>query len=715
MSLRQLSIQWKITLLAGLCLAAIVTLLVGLSLYRMTHTSELVKASSTQMLTQAAQARIEAQGTVQAQNIRRQFTEAYQYGAGYARQVLFLREQATKRGVDARELRQELATLVQNALRGKPELLGLSLVFQPDGLDNQDARFVDQAALGSNPQGRFALYWSQPRAGQLTATTLPESDMTDTRVGPSGEPANTWWACPNRTRQVCVSEPYFYEVEGQQVLMTSIVFPLMVADRVMGTLSVDINLDSLQALSVEASRGLYEGRTQVGILSPGGLLAGYSGDASKLATRFDQVDTVQGAELTRLLGEGQPLSLLQNTDHLKVLATFAPIPGGKRWGVMLDAPKQVLTEPADALEQELDQLNTQGTWLELALGIGAALLGLLLVWLLARGVTRPILGVAAMLKDIASGEGDLTRRLQYAKQDELGQLAGWFNRFLDKLQPIVAEVKQSVTAARGNAEQSAAIASQTSAGMEQQFRQVDQAATASQEMSATAQDVARSAAQAAQAAREADQATREGLAVIDKTTTGIDALANEMNSAMDQVGGLARNSEQIGSVLEVIRSIAEQTNLLALNAAIEAARAGEAGRGFAVVADEVRNLARRTQESVEETRQVIEALQAGTHEVVSAMEGSHRQAQGSVEQVNHAVSALQRIGEAVSVISDMNLQIASAAEEQSAVAEEINHNIATIRDVTESLSEQAGEAARVSQSLNGLANQQQGLMDQFRV
>ncbi|MGE8046167.1 methyl-accepting chemotaxis protein [Pseudomonas monteilii] len=251
--------------------------------------------------------------------------------------------------------------------------------------------------------------------------------------------------------------------------------------------------------------------------------------------------------------------------------------------------------------------------------------------------------------------------------------------------------------------------------MEQQFRQVDQAATASQEMSATAQDVARSAAQAAQAAREADQATREGLAVIDRTTTGIDALAHEMNSAMDQVGGLARNSEQIGSVLEVIRSIAEQTNLLALNAAIEAARAGEAGRGFAVVADEVRNLARRTQESVEETRQVIEALQAGTHDVVSAMEGSHRQAQDSVEQVNHAVSALQRIGEAVSVISDMNLQIASAAEEQSAVAEEINHNIATIRDVTESLSEQAGEAARVSQSLNGLANQQQGLMDQFRV
>ncbi|EPJ2812359.1 methyl-accepting chemotaxis protein, partial [Pseudomonas putida] len=182
-----------------------------------------------------------------------------------------------------------------------------------------------------------------------------------------------------------------------------------------------------------------------------------------------------------------------------------------------------------------------------------------------------------------------------------------------------------------------------------------------------------------------------------------------MSDAMAEVEGLAQNSEKIGSVLEVIRSIAEQTNLLALNAAIEAARAGEAGRGFAVVADEVRNLARRTQESVEETRQVIEALQNGTQEVVGAMDHSHRNAQSGVAQVGQAVTALQRIGQAVTVITDMNLQIASAAEEQSAVAEEINSNVATIRDVTESLSGQANESARVSQSLNSLANQQQAL------
>ncbi len=715
MSLRQLSIQWKITLLAGLCLLGIVTLLVGLSLYRMEQSSQQVKASSMQMLDESAQARIEAQGEGQALGIRQQFMDAFQYGHGFSRQVLFLREQAEKRFLDAFDTREDLTRQVKAALQANPDLLGLSLVFEANALDGKDELFANQAELGSNDKGRFALYWSQPTPGKLTSMALPESDMSDTSTGPSGEKANAWFTCPRTTLKPCVIEPYFYMIDGQNVLMTSIVFPLMVNGKVIASLSADINLNSLQAVSQQASQKLYDGQTQVSILSPTGLLAGYSADASKLSQRLDKVDPASGAQLINALASSTQTHSLRADHQLKVLAPFTPIPGGKPWGVLLDVPEKVLVGPAEALKTQLDADNARGTWLELSLGLLAAVIGLILVWLMARSVTRPILGVARMLEDIASGEGDLTRRLAYDKKDELGQLAGWFNRFLDKLQPIIAQVKRSVQDARGTADQSAAIASETSAGMEQQYRQVDQVATASHEMSATAQDVARSAAQAAQAARDADQATREGLTVIDRTTTNIGHLAADMSTAMAQVEGLAANSEKIGSVLEVIRGIAEQTNLLALNAAIEAARAGEAGRGFAVVADEVRNLARRTQESVEETRLVIEHLQSGTTEVVSSMGNSYRQAQGSVEQVGQAVTALRQIGEAVTVISDMNLQIASAAEEQSAVAEEINSNVATIRDVTESLSEQANESARVSQALNSLANQQQGLMDQFRV
>ncbi len=713
MFLRRLSIQWKITLLAGLCLLGVVALLVGLSVYRMQHSSVLVKSASTQMLDESARLRLEARGELQALRIQRYFMDAFQYGKGFSRQILFLRDQAQKRFLDAYDLREDLTRQVRTALAANPEVLGLYVVFEPNALDGKDELFVDQPALGSNDKGRFSLYWAQATPGQLESESMVESELADTSSGPSGAAYNAWYTCPKESAHPCVLDPYFDKVGERQLLMTSIAFPLELDGKVIGVMGLDINLSNLQALSEQGNRELYDGVGQVGILSPARLFAGNSRDAGLLGKNLAKADPQHAGELLQLLAAGKS-QLFNENDDLKVLQPLQPIPGAKPWGVLLEVPKSALLGPALALEQQLDDMRREGTWVELGLGLGAAVLGLLVLWLTARGVTRPILGVAHMLRDIASGEGDLTQRLPHTGRDELGELAGWFNRFLDKLQPIIRDVKVSVRDARSTADQSAAISSQTSAGMQQQFREIDQVATASHEMTATAQDVARSAAQAADAARGADQATRDGLALIDRTTQSIDSLAANLTSAMGQVEQLASSSEEIGSVLEVIRAIAEQTNLLALNAAIEAARAGDAGRGFAVVADEVRNLARRTQDSVEQIRGVIEGLQQGTRDVVDAMHGSHRQAQGSVEQVDEAVAALQRIGEAVTVINDMNLQIASAAEEQSSVAEEINRNVAAIRDVTESLSSQAEESAQVSQSLNRLANHQQGLMEQFK-
>ncbi|MBG4519009.1 methyl-accepting chemotaxis protein [Pseudomonas aeruginosa] len=713
MFLRRLSIQWKITLLAGLCLLGVVALLVGLSVYRMQHSSVLVKSASTQMLDESARLRLEARGELQALRIQRYFMDAFQYGKGFSRQILFLRDQAQKRFLDAYDLREDLTRQVRTALAANPEVLGLYVVFEPNALDGKDELFVDQPALGSNDKGRFSLYWAQATPGQLESESMVESELADTSSGPSGAAYNAWYTCPKESAHPCVLDPYFDKVGERQLLMTSIAFPLELDGKVIGVMGLDINLSNLQALSEQGNRELYDGVGQVGILSPAGLFAGNSRDAGLLGKNLAKADPQHAGELLQLLAAGKS-QLFNENDDLKVLQPLQPIPGAKPWGVLLEVPKSALLGPALALERQLDDMRREGTWVELGLGLGAAVLGLLVLWLTARGVTRPILGVAHMLRDIASGEGDLTQRLPHTGRDELGELAGWFNRFLDKLQPIIRDVKVSVRDARSTADQSAAISSQTSAGMQQQFREIDQVATASHEMTATAQDVARSAAQAADAARGADQATRDGLALIDRTTQSIDSLAANLTSAMGQVEQLASSSEEIGSVLEVIRAIAEQTNLLALNAAIEAARAGDAGRGFAVVADEVRNLARRTQDSVEQIRGVIEGLQQGTRDVVDAMHGSHCQAQGSVEQVDEAVAALQRIGEAVTVINDMNLQIASAAEEQSSVAEEINRNVAAIRDVTESLSSQAEESAQVSQSLNRLANHQQGLMEQFK-
>ncbi|NQD93927.1 methyl-accepting chemotaxis protein, partial [Pseudomonas sp. CrR25] len=439
----RLSIQWRITLLAGLCLLAIVTLLVGASLYQSTRSAELVRHASSGMLEDSAKLRLQARGELQAIRIQRYFMDAYQYGKGFSRQILFLRDQAEKRFLDAFDLREDLTRQVRSSLEANPSLLGLYLVFEPNALDGKDELFAEQAELGSNDQGRFSLYWSQAKPGELESEALPEQMLNDTKTGPSGDPYNAWYTCPRDSRKTCVLEPYFDDVGGKQVLMTSIAFPLELDGKVIGVMGVDISLDSLQQLSLEANRELYAGAGHVSIFSPAALLAGHSRDASQLSLSVDKTFAEHASELRPRINNGERAEM-KHGEVLRVLQPFKPIPDANAWSVLLEVPEQVLLGPAMQLEKQLDEQRTTDSAVGLSIGLAAIVAGLLLMWLTALGVTRPILGVAAMLKDIASGEGDLTRRLEYAKRDELGELAGWFNRFLDKLQPVIADVKRSV-------------------------------------------------------------------------------------------------------------------------------------------------------------------------------------------------------------------------------------------------------------------------------
>jgi len=348
-------------------------------------------------------------------------------------------------------------------------------------------------------------------------------------------------------------------------------------------------------------------------------------------------------------------------------------------------------------------------------GLLIAGLGLLVVWLVGYGIARPLRQMVGMLDDIAKGEGDLTVRLQVDRKDELGQIATGFNAFLAKLQSMIAAVVTSVQQVSDSSEHTADIAIRTNQGVQKQLAEIELVATAVHEMTATAQDVARNATHAAEAANHADQAANQGKQVVQETSAAIAALASEIGRAVGVVQNLARDSENINAILVAIRGIAEQTNLLALNAAIEAARAGEQGRGFAVVADEVRNLAQKTQQATEEIQNMIAQLQQGTREVVKVMEQSQQKTDDSVERANQAAHSLESITQAVSVINDMNTQIASAAEEQSAVAEDINRNVTNIGLVANDVAGGADEASQASAQLTRLAEQQRRLINQFKV
>jgi methyl-accepting chemotaxis protein len=321
------------------------------------------------------------------------------------------------------------------------------------------------------------------------------------------------------------------------------------------------------------------------------------------------------------------------------------------------------------------------------------------------------------ISDIANaiGRNDISHSCEMQSDDMIGEIIDAFNQMAANLRNMIGQISGATTQLAAAAEETSTITDETSRGVQAQQTEIDSIASAMNEMTSTVQEVARNAADASTAAQTADSEAKHGALVATEAIGGIDALVNEVNSAAQVIRNLEKESENIGSVLDVIRGIAEQTNLLALNAAIEAARAGEQGRGFAVVADEVRTLASRTQQSTREIQDMILRLQSGAGNAVKVMEGAQSKAQESSDRVEKAAESLAMIAGSVSAINDMNTMIASAAEEQSAVAAEMQSNMNNIREVADRSAEGAQQTAQASEELARLAAEQQALMAQFKV
>jgi len=501
--------------------------------------------------------------------------------------------------------------------------------------------------------------------------------------------ARPWYKVAKQNRDIAVTDPYPDSVTKE--ILVSIGVPMLVAGRFEGAMFLDVSLKGLDKIV-----------NQVNLFD-----AGYAflvTSDMKFITHPDQ--KLHGKPLTEVTG--QPVSFSDKPQLIEIdgkqhYLAFTRL-DSLSWqlGILLDT---------DILFSAQREIRNNAILYSLI----AVIAGMTALILLIQNMMQPLNSITEAMRNIASGEGDLTQRLSTKTDPEFIPLADGFNGFTEKIQTLIQQVKTTSGMISEGTAQNADRASLSVNAMNTQMHELEQLATAMNEMVSTSNEVASNAQSASAAVQEADLAVEQGVHIVSDTTNSIQQLSEQIDQSVQVVRQLESDTGNIDTILAVINEIAGQTNLLALNAAIEAARAGESGRGFAVVADEVRSLAQRTQDSTSEIKAMIDQLQAGSRSAAEVMDQSMQITDSTRSLAEQANDSLLQIRSTMQSITDMNLQIASAAEEQTSVAEEINKNTFNIKDLSSQVAEGAGSARDSTDKHLEHAKQQEELLNQFKV
>lgn len=417
---------------------------------------------------------------------------------------------------------------------------------------------------------------------------------------------------------------------------------------------------------------------------------------------------VDSPGVTKALAGESGFDIFPDYRNVPVLSAYAPVNvTGLDWIILTEIDESEAFAPAEDLKNEI--LN-----LSIIVTIGLAIVGLVAGILFSNQITRPVISLSKTLQNIQKTL-DLTKRVELNSNDEIGDAGRAFNEMITQFHTSMQEVAAATEQIAAATEQTAVISGQTQTNISEQQQATEQVATAINQMNATVQDVTKNITHTADAAHHAFDETKAGDDLVKQTVISIQSFANQISAVAEAIHQLDKDSENIGSIVDVIKSIADQTNLLALNAAIEAARAGEQGRGFAVVADEVRTLAGRTQESTQEITQMVERLQSGAQQSVNLMNSSSEQIQTVIDQAQLAGSSLVNISSSVNEINEMSTQIAIASEQQVSVTEEINRSLVSINTMATHTSEGAEQTSEASHSLAQLAIQMKNLVMKFKI
>lgn len=592
----------------------------------------------------------------------------------------------------SRDQVQALAGELLGANQGISSIYGQ---FEPNGYDNADANF-SLAQAHSSKTGTLEIYWIREQ-GQLKFVQTPDPSVKYAdKKNEFGIREAEWYLCSKDQKTACLMEPYQWEIApGNSVLLTSLVSPVLVNGEFRGVAGVDMNLPVLQTLLEKQAQNLYGGNARLYLLSTHGLLLASSQHPDKLGQALGKIDDKLATHLAAQTGQTSEFG-----DDLVISRQLAVEAASAGWKVVITVPKTVALAVANQLAQQLDEDAASTTSKMVGLGVVLLLVFVLITAIWLKAATMPIVAMSQLMKQLAGSEGDLTHQLANSKDRELQDMADGFNAFTAKLRAMILALKHSSAQLQQQCQQLVGVSGQTNQATSLQSSEVQNVASAMHQMTATAHEVASLAGRTAEGAQSSLSALTQANQLFQTTVGAFKTVAGEFEQSRLAVETVSHSSQQINGIIEVIQAIAEQTNLLALNAAIEAARAGEQGRGFAVVADEVRSLAARTHTSTDEIKKLIYGLQQQVATTVSQITANTGKVASTLLEAESSYEQLSSATAGISAIADNAFQVAAAAEEQNQVSEEINRNITAIDDATRELDQLSGTNLTISRAID---------------
>lgn len=703
------SIQLKISLFAGLATLIAIICLSAFSVLSSKQLQNQVQENTQAVFFDLFEGQLEGRLENSAQGITNLFQSAFLINDDLARTFTSLQHTADS-PEKQNALRDSFNGILKNSLYKRPEVLGVYTLWEPNALDRQDDQYKNETLNGYDASGRFIPYWTLSSSGTPQVEALLSYE--DTRRS-GGDRAGEYYLCSKDSHKNCLLEPYNYPVNGVDTLLTSLVTPIMINQKFVGITGIDISLKSLEGIAKKLSDQLYNGNSRVLILSNrGGIASDSRGDEtgnnikSFLPKKADHIIENMNRDRFELINDPKD----KNFQAMISIKVGADIPN---WSLWVSVPKAVVLADFIALDKETADKQFEQNISFILVGFVITLISIVFIWWLSSQISRPVVKLTNFMKQVA--KGDFSHRLKHNSIDELGQLSDACNQFLDQIQPLLKQVIVSSDHITDNATQSAHISAETLEGANQQQGDVMQLASAVTELSATAQNVADNTVTAADSTNQMKVIAAEGQDVLNQANQSIEALAQDVKHSSEVINRVSHDSEEIHTVMDVIRGIADQTNLLALNAAIEAARAGEQGRGFAVVADEVRSLAKRTQDSTAEIQEKIERLQASAVEAVNAMKVGSERAVESESKTTEANQKLANIINNIDELNDLIIQVSSAAEQQRSVTDSISSNVNNITAVATQTASGATRSNESSMQLESHADALKQLVNQFKV